>query len=163
MQNKLKRGRGYEASIERLIVKFVGALQDIEIAYLTKSAIINQTIILVGYEGVWHEVNALDLGLDNSDLTTFKNYVETHALSLSDVGVISEKKPQDHKLTYDDHYELSLKFPAYDYIQIAKLETYIKSKGEHGGVYRLTEELKRFTRDGITIDEGIRQSEELKK
>jgi len=160
---KLKKGRGFESSNERVLVKFAGTFHDVEIAFLLKSAIINQTIILVGYEGVWHEINALDLGLDNSDLNAFKDYVETHALSLADVGVETEKKQQDYTLTYTDHMELSKKFPDYDYIQIGKLETYLKSQGGPGGIYSLTEELKRYTRDGITIDEGIRQSEQMKK
>lgn len=163
MDYKLKKGRGFEPSNERVLVKFAGTFHDVEIAHLLKSAIVNQTIILVGYEGVWHEIDTLNLGLDNSNLNAFKDYVETHVLSLTDVGVQTSKKQQDYTLTYTDHMELSKKFPNYDYIQIGKLETYLKSQGGPGGIHSLTEELKRFTRDGITIDEGIQQSEQTKK
>lgn len=33
----------------------------------------NQTIVLLGYDDIWHEIDVLNLGGDNSDLTNFKN------------------------------------------------------------------------------------------
>lgn len=131
-----------------------------QIANLLKSGILNQMVVLLGYDDIWHEIEVLNLGADDSNLINFKNFVELHNLKLSDLITIKKsKKVIDYKITHDDHVELSKSFPQFDYVQIGKLDSYF---GEKSSIYNLRKDLTICTDRGLTIEQWISELEELK-
>lgn len=158
---KLSRPRSFTVSNEIIEVDFKGTI--CECANLLKSGITNQTIILVSYDGKWHEINVLNLGGEDSNLQAFKNYVTTMNLSLVDLGIISEEIKTDYSLKHKDFVELSEKFPDHDYIQISKLNDYNVAQGLKSSIYELTSWLQVCQRDKISISELIQNREKEKQ
>jgi len=117
MTQKLSKPKSFSVSNETIEVNFKGTI--CECANLLKSGIVNQTIILIGYADKWNEINALDLGADNSDLESFKQFVEVMKLSLVDLGIISEEIITDYSLKHQDFVDLEKEFPKHDYYKIS--------------------------------------------
>lgn len=159
---KLSKTKSFSVSYEIIEVDFQGTI--CEVANLLKSGIINQTIVLVNYNDKWNEVNVLNLGGDDSNLQAFKNFIETMKLSLTDLGIVSEKiKKTSPILTHDDFMMLSEKYPVADYIQISLLNDYNVKSGGKSSIDALTDDLKVITRDNITVDRYIFRRENDKK
>lgn len=158
MNFKLKNPKTFSVSNENEIVTIEGA--NYTIANLQKSGITNQTIVLLGHGELWHEINVLDLGADNSNLTDFKNYVEKFQLTLVDLGVLKTEIVVKTGVTHDDHMKLSAEFPKHDYIQIGKLTAHY---GERASVYLIREDLKMINEKEMTIDQWISEMEALKE
>ena len=158
MNFKLKKPKTFSVSNENEIVTIEGA--NYTIANLQKSGITNQTIVLLGHGELWHEINVLDLGADNSNLTDFKNYVEKFQLTLVDLGVLKTETVVKTGVTHDDHMKLSAEFPKYDYIQIGKLTAHY---GERASVYLIREDLKMINEKEITIDQWISEMNQSKE
>ena len=158
---KLSKPKSFTVSNETLEVDFKGTI--CECANLLKSGIKNQSIVLVAHKNVWHEIDVLDHGADNSDLNNFKNYVESMKLSLIDFGITTELvKKTSTILTHNDFMLLSEKFPPHDYIEISKLNDYnVKSVGK-SSVDELKDWLKVCQRDNISIEKLI-QNREIEK
>lgn len=151
---KLSKTKSFSVSQETLEVNFKGKI--CECANLLKSGIVNQTIVLVAYENVWHEINVLDLGGDDSSLEAFKNYIESMGLSLSDIGITTESRNKESiGITHDDFMSLEAKFPPHNYIQISLLNDYNVKEGGKASVDELTDWLKVCQRDKISINELI--------
>jgi len=150
---KLKKG--FEASNEQIEVNIGGSTH--LVANLLKSGIVNQTIVLVAVGEEWKEVNVLDLGGDNSDLNSFKFFIENHNLKLSDLGIESKTEKKDYELKQQDFEDLQKEFPAYDYIKIAILNSYMKTSNQTTGMYSIREILKMLTRDVKSIAEYIEE------
>jgi hypothetical protein len=158
--NKLSKPRSFSVSNEAVKVDFKGTI--CECANLLKSGIMNQTIILVGYAGKWHEINALDLGADNSDLQSFKQFVEIMKLSLVDLGVISEEIKTDYSLTHQDYMDLEKQFPKHAYFKIALLDVYEKTQGGYSGKFTLIMTLRAIDQQNLSIEGWIMAAKERK-
>lgn len=157
---KLKRG--FEASKETVTIKLTDG--EFEVANLLKSGIVNQTTVLFAVGEVWHEVSVLDLGADNSELNSLKQFIEGYSLCLEDLGIQTavETKRTDYDLKQADFEALSEEFPLFNYIQIAKLDTHVKANGGKSGMYEIRQILKMLTERGQTIDYFITDSLECK-
>jgi len=158
--NKLSKPKSFSASSKTLEVDFKGTI--CECANLLKSGIMNQTIILVGYADKWHEINALDLGADNSDLQSFKQFVEVMKLSLVDLGIISEEIKTDYELKHDDFMELQNEFPEFNYIDISKLHEFEKTNSNTAGMYHRRQDLAFLRKNNLTINEYMEQATQAK-
>lgn len=154
---KLKKG--FEASKETLIVKIEG--NDYEIANLLKSGIVNQNVVLLAANNQWNEIDVLNLGGDNSDLLAFKLFVESHNLKLSDLSIEAPKTVVDYELKHADFEALQKEFPAYDYIKISVLDSYMRQSKQTTGMYAIREILKMLTRDNKTIAEYIEHHKDM--
>lgn len=154
---KLKRG--FEASKETEIVTIEG--QDYEIANLLKSGITNQTTVLLKMGDLYAEIDVLNLGGDNSDLKAFKLFVEGHNLKLSDLGIEAPAEKIDYELKHSDFEALQAEFPAYDYIKISVLNSYMKESKQTTGMYAIREVLKMLTRDNKTISDYIEEHKQM--
>lgn len=159
--NKLSKPKSFSVSNETLEVNFKGTI--CECANLLKSGIMNQTIILVGYADKWHEINALDLGADNSDLQSFKQFVEVMKLSLVDLGIISEEIKTDYSLKHEDFMGLEKEFPKHYYYKISKLDEYEKKQGGYSGKFTLRMTLRAIDKQNLSIDEWISSCEKDKE
>lgn len=154
---KLNKPRGFEASKQTDIVKISG--REYETANLLKSGITLQTKILIDVDDVWHEVDVLNLGADNSNLRDFAVFTELHNLKLSDFGITETKPVIDYDLKHQDFEQLESEFPDYSYIKISHLNAHlIKSVGK-SSMYSIRETLKMLVRDNKTIDCYIEESE----
>jgi hypothetical protein len=158
--NKLLKPKSFSVSKETLEVDFKDTI--CECANLLKSGIINQTIILVGYADKWHEINALDLGADNSELESFKQFVEVMKLSLVDLGIISEEIKTDYSLKHEDFMGLEKEFPKHSYIDISKLNDYEKTQGGYSGKFTLRMTLRAIDQQNLSIEGWIMAAEERK-
>ena len=154
---KLKKTKTFSVSEQQETISIDGI--DYPIANLLKSGIVNQTTVLVGYNDLWNEINVLDLGLDNSDLNAFKNYIEEFNITLVDLGIIKETK-KDYSLKHQDFEDLEKQFPMFDYIQISKLS---ESLGEHSSIYMLKVELQQIANQNKTIAQWLQEKQELKQ
>lgn len=160
--NKLNKPKAFEAS------ESITTQSGIEIANLLRSGIKNQTVILVGYNQKWHEIEIETLRIDeenfleNSHLESVSHYIDVNGISLSDMGIVEEVQKTDYDLKHDDFMELQTSFPAYDYIQIAKLHEYEKRNGLPNGKYHKKETLKMLTSRGLSINDYIRELEDMK-
>ncbi len=155
---KLKKTKTFSVSNNTDIVTLEGI--EYPIANLLKSGIVNQTIVLLGHDELWHEIDVLNLGGDNSDLTNFKNFVELANLKLSDLIPLKKPEPKNYDVIHDDHVALSEEFPQFDYIKIGKLCSYY---GKKSSVYLLRQDLRICTERNITIEQWIEQMENLNK
>jgi len=157
---KLKKTKTFSVSSNTDTVTLEGV--EYPIANLLNSGIMNQTIVLLGYDDIWHEIDVLNLGGDNSDLTNFKKFVELTQLKLSDLITIkNDKKPlRNYDVTHDDHVELSKEFPQFDYVKIGKLCAYY---GDKSSVYVLRQDLRICTERNLTIEQWIEQLDNVKK
>ena len=100
----------FEASDNNVHISIEG--KTYRCANLLKSGITNQSKILIGVDDVWHEINVLNLGADNSNLNDFKQHISLHNYTLADFGIIIiDKKQIDYNLKHDDFMELQDKFP----------------------------------------------------
>jgi len=158
--NKLSKPKSFSVSNETLEVDFKGTI--CECANLLKSGIVNQTIILVGYADKWHEINALDLGADNSDLQSFKQFVEVMKLSLVDLGIVSEIAKTDYELKHDDFMELQNEFPEFNYIDISKLHEFEKTNSNTAGMYHRRQDLAFLRKNNLTINEYMEKATQEK-
>jgi len=160
--NKLSKPKSFEAS------ESIKTTEGIEIANLLRSGIKNQTVILVGYNKKWHEIEIESLRIDdetfleNSYLPSVVDYIETNKVSLSDMGIVEELQNQSYDLKHSDFVALEKLFPAYDYIQIGKLHDYEKRNGLPNGVYHKKETLKYLTDKKLSIADYITQCEKRK-
>jgi len=150
---KLSKPKSFSVSNETIEVDFKGTI--CECANLLKSGIVNQTIVLVAHADNWHEVNCLNLGADNSDLQSFKQFVEVMKLSLVDLGIISEEIKTDYDLKHEDFIGLEKEFPGHNYIDISKLNDYEKTQGGYSGKWGLRVTLNAICRDNLSIEEWI--------
>lgn len=155
---KLKKTKTFSVSKNTDAVTLEGI--EYPIANLLKSGIVNQTIVLLGHDELWHEIDVLNLGGDNSDLTNFKNFVELANLKLSDLIPLKKPEPKNYDVTHDDHVALSEEFPQFDYIKIGKLCSYY---GKKSSVYVLRQDLRICTERNLTIEQWIEQMENLNK
>jgi len=158
--NKLSKPKSFSVSNETLEVNFKGTI--CECANLLKSGIMNQTIILVAYTDKWHEINSLDLGADNSDLHSFKQFVEVMKLSLVDLGIVSEEIKTDYSLKHQDFVDLEKQFPKHDYYKISKLDEYEKTQGGYSGKFTLRMTLRAIDQQYLSIDGWISAAKERK-
>jgi len=157
---KLNKPRGFEVSKQTDVVTISG--KQYETANLLKSGITLQTKILIAVDDIWHEIDVLNLGADNSNLQDFANFTELHSLKLSDFGITESKPVIDYDLKHQDFEQLESEFPDYSYIKISHLNDYlIKSVGK-SSMYSLRETLKMLVRDNKTIDVYIEESEAQK-
>ncbi len=146
--------RGHEASKETVTVIIKG--QEYEAANLYKSAILVRSKILLAVNEIWHEVDVINLGADDSNLEDFKNFVDIHNLTLSDLGIITEQKTKtDYSMKHDDFVELEKQFPSFPYFKISILDRYLKESNQKSGMYSLRIILKSCVTRGITIEEFI--------
>ena len=159
--NKLSKPKSFSVSNETIEVDFKGTT--CEVANLLKSGIVNQTIILVAHADKWHEINALDLGADNSDLQSFKQFVEVMKLSLVDLGIISEEIKTDYSLKHQDFMDLEKEFPGHNYIEISKLNDYEKTEGGYSGKFGLRITLRAINQRNLSIEGWIMASKERKE
>ena len=158
--NKLSKPKSFSVSNETVEVNFKGTI--CECANLLKSGIMNQTIILVGHANKWHEINALDLGSDNSDLQSFKQFIEVMKLSLVDLGIISEEIKTDYSLKHEDFMDLEKEFPKHSYINISKLNDYEKTQGGYSGKFTLRMTLRAIDQQYLSIEGWIMSAKERK-
>lgn len=158
--NELSKPKSFSASKETIEVNFKGTI--CECANLLKSGIMNQTIILVGHADKWHEVNSLDLGADNSDLQSFKQFVEVMKLSLVDLGIISEEIKTDYSLKHEDFMGLEKEFPKHSYINISKLNDYERGQGGYSGKFTLRMTLRAIDQQNLSIEGWIMAAKERK-
>lgn len=160
--NKLNKPKAFEAS------ESITTQSGIEIANLLRSGIKNQTVILVANNQKWHEIEIETLRIDeenfleNSHLESATHYIDTNNISLSDMGIIEEEVKTDYDLKHEDFMELQISFPAFDYIQIAKLHEYEKRNGLPNGKYHKKQTLQMLTDRKITINQYISELEEAK-
>lgn len=149
--------RGFEASKETVSVWFNG--KEYEVANLLKGGILKQTSVLVAVEDEWKEANVINLGANDSDLQDFKTFVESHNLTLMDLGIeISAKQEaaqKDYNLKHDDFMQLEKEFPSYSYIKIAGLDKHLKNTGQKSGMYSMRQTLRYITDKNWTISEYI--------
>jgi hypothetical protein len=158
--NKLSKPKSFSVSKETVEVDFKGII--CECANLLKSGIMNQTIILIGYANKWHEINALDLGADNSDLESFKQFIEVMKLSLVDLGICSEEPKKDYSLKHEDFMGLEKEFPKHSYINISKLNDYEKTQGGYSGKFTLRMTLRAIDQQNLSIEGWIMAAKERK-
>jgi len=157
---KLNKPRGFEVSKQTDVVTISG--KQYETANLLKGGIMLQTKILIAVDDIWHEIDVLNLGADNSNLQDFANFTELHSLKLSDFGITESKPVIDYDLKHHDFEQLESEFPGYSYIKISHLNDHlIKSVGK-SSMYSLKETLKMLVRDNKTIDVYIEESEAQK-
>ncbi len=160
--NKLSKPKAFEAS------ESIKTTEGIEIANLLRSGIKNQTVILVGHNQKWHEIEIESLRIDdetfleNSHLESVAHYISVNNISLSDMGIVEEVVQQSTDLIYSDFIKLSEQFPVYGYVEISKLHEYEKRNGLPNGVYHKKQTLKMLTDRGITINQYISELEESK-
>lgn len=157
---KLSKPKSFSVSNKTVKVDFKGTTR--EVANLLKSGIVNQTIILVAHADKWHEINALDLGADNSDLQEFKSFIEVMKLSLVDLGIISEEIKTDYSLKHQDFMDLEKQFPKHDYYKISKLDEYEKTQGGYSGKFTLRMTLRAIDQQNLSIDGWIMAAKESK-
>lgn len=161
---KLKRGRGFEASKQTVTVSIDGS--DYEAANLLKSGITHQNIILLGVGDLWHEVNVLDLGADDSNLDNFKHFVEIHNLKLEDLGIVSPKYGMTdvrYGLNHDDFMRIEALYPDYSYIKIAKLHKYFESFGRKSYYEDLRDFIGQLAKNHETVESLIDRLEKQKQ
>lgn len=156
----LKKTKSFSVSENTIEVNFKGTI--CECANLLKSGIQNQTIVLVAYSDKWHEINVLDIGGDNSDLTNFKNFIEQMGLSIVDLGIAKEEIKTDYSMKNQDFEDLSALFPDYYYLEISKLNDYEQKSVGRSGIYHLKETLKHLTVKKITVNDYIEKTEKNK-
>lgn len=156
----LKKPKSFSVSENTIEVNFKGTI--CECANLLKSGIQNQTIVLVAYSDKWHEINVLDIGVDNSDLTNFKNFIEQMGLSIVDLGIAKEEIKTDYSMKHQDFEDLSALFPDYDYLEISKLNDYEQKSVGRSGIYHLKETLKHLTVKKLTVNDYIEKTEKNK-
>jgi len=155
--------KSYQASEKTVSVKIEGEYY--EVANLKKSGIVNQTTILLAFNDIWHQVNVLNLGADDSNLENFKTHVELHQYKLKDFGIINKEKEQTVKYEpkHEDFMKLEAEFPAFSYIKIAKLYDYCIKNSDHYGEIVFKQDLKRLTQRNQTIDQYIDWLQSQKK
>ena len=158
---KLNKPRGFEVSKNTEILSISG--KEYEIANLLKGGLMNQSKVLIAVDDVWREIDVLNHGADNSNLQAFINHVEIHNLKLADFGIEESKPDIDYNLKHEDFMELEKLFPDYSYIQIAKLDKYVKEGKGNSGMYSMKQDFKMLTRDKISIDDFIANTEIRKK
>lgn len=156
--NKLSKPKAFEASPKSVLVNF--GTQEIECTNLTKSALLIQTVILVGHEGKWHEIEIADLGLDTVHLPSFKHHIESNGLKLSDLGIAPEVKV--YGMTHEDFMELEKEYPKYSYFQISKLHEYQKKYGIPSSKGELKKTLFMISQHYLDINAYIDSLETLK-
>ena len=144
----------FEASEENVHVKIQGEIY--RCANLKKSGTLNKTTILLAHEDVWHEVNCLDLGGDDSNLHNFKYHIENHDYKLSDLGVKTTKSeiPKSFELTHNDFIELDAKY-GFSHVYISKLVDFFKETKQKTGKYNVESTLTYLKQKGHTIQEYI--------
>ncbi len=156
--NKLSKPKAFEASPNSIKVMFGN--QEVECTNLTRSAIMVQTVVLVAHEQKWHEIEIADLGLDSVHLPSFKHHIESNRLTLSDLALAPEVV--SYELQHDDFIALQTEFPAYDYIQIAKLHEYEKRSGLPCSKFDKRITLRMLTDKKLSISDYIRDIESRK-
>lgn len=149
----LKKSKSFTVSSQTMFVTIQD--KEYEIANLLKSGLLNQNIVLLAVDDLWHEINALDLGGDDSNLLNFKNYVEQFNLTVADLGITTKKTPKDYELKQADYEQLQKEFPRYDYIKIAILDSYMKESKQTTGMYAIREILKMLTKKEVEIKDYI--------
>lgn len=122
-------------------------------ANLLKSAILNQTTVLMAVGDTWQQIDVLKLGADNSNLEKFKETVELHDFKLKDFGIAEPESHTDYSLKHDDFMSLSQTYP-FNYIEIEKLYKWELKEFKRSGVYSLNQTLKAIA-NSMTIDEYI--------
>lgn len=166
---KLKKPRQFEASTVTLNVDFAGTT--LECANLLKSGIINQSVVLVGYNDVWHEINTADLTIVkqigptakdmqyttvSSNLTDFKNHVETNKFTLVSIGLIAEEKPN---VNYMDFFALAKFSTKNGYLEIEKLFKYLGKDRHPRSKSDLRDWIKYMDRNNLTVNQLIDEFE----
>jgi hypothetical protein len=153
MMPKLKKTRSFTVSNETVSVDFKGTI--CECANLLKSGIKNANIILIAYEDVWHEINVLDHGGDDSNLQAFAEFIKTMNLSLVDMGITKTENKTNYELKYSDFLQLSETYPDYSYIEISQLNDHNLKMGLKASMYQITDDLKYLSKNKITIEKHI--------
>lgn len=161
MPPKLNKPRGYEVSKETDTVTIHG--KDYEIANLRKSGLTMQSVVLIAVDDKWHEIDASSYDGNGSDLQDFIKYVNTYNLTLLDFGITEQKPVVNYNLTHQDYMQLETEFPGYDYYKISKLDKYELANGGKSGNYSIREILRYLTRDNLTVDQYIKQTDEAKQ
>lgn len=162
MNYKLSKPKAFEAS------EPITTASGIVVANLLRSGIKNQTVILVGHAGKWHEIEIESLRIDeenfleNSHLESVVFYIESNNISLSDMVIVEEVTTASYDLEHSDFMELSGQFPDYDYIAISKLHEYEKRNGLPNGKYHKKQTLQYLTGQKLSIADYITQCEERK-
>lgn len=158
---KLNKPKAFEAS------ESITTQSGIEIANLLRSGIKNQTVILVGYNQKWHEIEIESLRIDeetfleNSHLESAAHYIETNRIYLPDMGITDEEiETKDYSLQHSDFMELQTMFPMFDYIQISKLyDWHLERKSNLTGMYHLKQELTHISKFHESIDSYIKKTD----
>lgn len=150
---KLKKTKSFTVSNETVEVDFKGTI--CKCANLLKSGIKNQNIILVSYEDVWHEINVLDHGGDDSNLQAFAEFIKTMNLSLVDMGITKTENKTNYELKHSDFLQLSETYPDYSYIEISQLNDHNLKMGLKASMYQITDDLKYLSKNKITIEKHI--------
>jgi hypothetical protein len=161
---KLKKPKEFQVS-EPINVNFNGITA--ECANLMKSGIINQSVVLVGYVGAWHEIKITDLvvteqvgstandmkyyELKNSDLSDFKKHIETHKFSLVSLGIIESEKP---KTNYIDFFSLA-KNSKLTYLDIEKLYHYLVSEKLPSSKQDMSLTIKYIDNNSLSVNDYI--------
>lgn len=153
--------KSYEASQENVHVKIAGKIY--RCANLKKSGIVNQTTVLLAHNDIWHEVNCINLGGEDSSLKNFKSHIEKHNYKLSDLGIHEESsEPKNYELTHDERMVLDEKF-GFSYVYIEKLEAHLIRFGHKTGLKNISDTLDHIKKNGRTIQEYIAYEEEQAK
>lgn len=151
---KLKKTKSYTVSKLTKTIEIEGRIY--EIANLEKSGITNQTIVLIDINDIWEEINILNIGCDNSNLSGFVNFVQDHDLNLSDLGFEEPKKQYvSVQIGHDDFMQLQEQFPEFNYIDISLLNDHLIGKYIKTSQWELRGWLTRIKTDKLTIKQFL--------
>lgn len=153
-----KLPKPYEASQNRISITVEG--QRYEVAQLLKSGIPNQSVLLIGQDEKWREIQLSPLCITN-DLDAFLNLFTTGEIQPSDIGfsdIDYRSTPADTQLKHADFERLEFEFPAYPYFMISKLYREV-FRYRSGNLSELRIAMRRVQESGLTIPEWIKQSE----
>lgn len=153
--NKLSKPKSYDASPNSVEVMF--GTEKREVTNLRKSGITVQSSVLVADSGKWHEINVLDLGADDSNLENFKEHIQLHNLTLSDLGIVQEQKT-NYGLTQTDFEDLSKQFPIFSPDDIRVLHEWEVETKRNWSIFEKRLTLKMIERDGKSIQQYIREN-----
>lgn len=153
-----KLTKSHEASQQRINIAVES--QRYEVAQLLKSGIPNQSVLLIGQDEKWREINLIPLEISN-DLDGFLSMFSSGVIKPSDIGfsTTTESQPVNTQPRQQDYESLENDFPEFPYFMISKLYRHITSGGRKSDIYKLKQCLKRVQESGLGIFEWIRQSE----
>lgn len=156
--NMKKLTKSHEASPYRIHITVEG--QRYEVAHLLKSGIPNQSVLLIGQDEKWREINLIPLSIGN-DLIGFQSMFASGIIKPCDIGFYTtkESKPVNTQPRQQDYESLENDFPEFPCFMISKLYRHITSGGRKSNIYELKQCLSRIKESGLNISEWIIQSE----